>query len=255
MIKYDLSGASDPDLQVFKGVTTVIHLVGIISETRENTFEKTHVLTTKRLLSAASQCGVNRFVHMSALGTRPNAVSEYHKTKWRAEQLVRESNLQYTIFRPSLIYGPNDHLVSLFSKLSRFTPVLALPPTGLAEVQPVFVHDVAHAFSQSVRLPRTAGKTYDLCGPEKMAFKEFLSRLLKISRRKRMIVEIPRSLAFLQAIAAEKSFPLFNVAPPLTRDQLIMLNEDNTGDFESAVHDLGLQGTPLSEGLKRSLSE
>ena len=106
------------------GIDAVIHLVGIISEVGESTFENIHTRGTQNMVTAAQQAGVRRFVQMSALGTRPNAVSPYHQTKWAAEELVRRSGLEFTIFRPSLIYGRRDHFVNLFAKIIRFSPVV-----------------------------------------------------------------------------------------------------------------------------------
>src|SRR5262249_17805837 len=95
------------------GIDAIIHLVGIISEVGEQTFGRVHTEGTKNLVAAAQHAGVRRFVHMSALGTRSGAVSRYHRSKWAAEEAVRASKLDYTIFRPSLIYGPGDHFVNL----------------------------------------------------------------------------------------------------------------------------------------------
>ena len=89
-----------------EGADTIIHLVGIIQEARGATFEGIHVRGTENILAAAVRAGARRFVFQSALGTRPNAPSRYHQTKWRAEELVRASGLSWTILRPSLVYGP-----------------------------------------------------------------------------------------------------------------------------------------------------
>src|SRR5262245_54475407 len=101
----------DPDslLRGLDGMDAVIHLVGIISEAGESTFENIHTLGTQNMVSMAKCAGVRRFVHMSALVARENAISRYHLTKWEAEESVRTAGLDYTIFRPSLIYGPEDH--------------------------------------------------------------------------------------------------------------------------------------------------
>ena len=119
-----------PSLEgAFDGVKCVIHLVGIINEYRENTFERVHTEATRNVLDAAKKAGVKRYIHMSALGARANARSRYHQTKWAAEELVRQSGLAWTIFRPSLIYGPGDISINVLSKIVRrapFVPVLWL---------------------------------------------------------------------------------------------------------------------------------
>ena len=96
------------------GTDAVIHLVGIISEFGDQTFENVHARATQNMVQAALVTGVRRFVHMSALGTRPNAKSRYHQSKWAAEQAVDGSALDWTIFRPSLIFGPGDKSLNFF---------------------------------------------------------------------------------------------------------------------------------------------
>src|SRR5579859_5313023 len=129
-----------------KDCEAVIHLVGIISEIGRNTFENVHTQGTKNMVAAAREAGVKRFAQMSALGTRPDAVSRYHQSKWVAEEIVRGSGLDWTIFRPSIIYGPKDHFVNLFARLARFSPVLPIIGRGDWKLQPVPVGDVAAAF-------------------------------------------------------------------------------------------------------------
>lgn len=250
LIEYDLTGSRDPDPAIFYDVDTVIHLVGIISETSDNSFDKVHVMATKRLLSAASQGGIRRFIHMSALGTRESAISRYHQTKWEAETAVRESNLQYTLFRPSLIYGPGDHLVTLFTRLARFTPILALPPAGEARVQPVHIDNVTTAFVNAIDSEMAVGRTYELCGPERMTLEVFAKRVTKAAGMKRWMWSIPENLAHVQARLCECFFPLFHATPPLTRDQLIMLKEDNIGDGETAARELGFSLIQLEDALE-----
>ena len=101
------------------GIEAVIHLVGIISEVGESAFEKVHTRGTQNMVAATRQASIRRFIHMSALGTRPNAASRYHRSKWAAEELVRSSGADFTIFRPSLIYGPEDQFINLFAKIIR----------------------------------------------------------------------------------------------------------------------------------------
>src|SRR5207249_9440606 len=106
------------------GMEAGIHLVGIISEVGQSTFENVHTRGTQNMVAAAQRAGVRRFVQMSALGTRPKAASRYHQTKWAAEEAVRRSGLDFTIFRPSLIYGPQDQFVNLFARIIHRSPIL-----------------------------------------------------------------------------------------------------------------------------------
>lgn len=232
------------------GVEAVIHLVGIISEIGRNTFANAHVAATRNMLVAAQEAGVRRYLQMSALGTRPGAASRYHQTKWEAEELVRTSGLDWTIFRPSLIYGAEDHFVNLFTRLSRWSPCLPVMGRGEAKLQPVGVDEVAVCFVRALELPATVGRTYDLAGAERLSFVEVLEAILEAAGRRRCKLRIPLPLARLQATALEWVFPrLLGRAPPLNRDQLLMLTEDNVGDPTAAEAAFGLRFRGFRDGI------
>jgi uncharacterized protein YbjT (DUF2867 family) len=234
----------------FQGIDAVIHLVGIISEVGSSTFENVHTEGTRNLVSAAQRCGVKRFLHMSALGTRPQATSRYHQSKWAAEEIVRQSGLQYTIFRPSLIYGPRDHFVNLFSKIARISPVLPVMGSAHAHFQPVSVEVVATAFVRALSEPKSINQTFDLCGPETFTFPELLDQILAVTGRKRWKLQISLPLARLQAAFLEVLYGrILRKAPPLNRDQLIMLQEDNVGDHRKAEDLFGLTQPRFCEGI------
>ena len=237
-----------------KGLDAVIHLVGIISEVGANTFENVHTLGTKNIVAAAQQAGVRRFIHMSALGTRPNAIARYHKSKWAAEEIIRGSGLDYTIFRPSIIYGPRDMFVNLFAKMSRLLPVLPVIGSGQSKLQPVPVADVATCFVRALSEPKSIGQTYDLCGGEALSFEQVLDAILQVTGRKRWKLHLPLALARFQATLLEFIFPkLLGKAPPLNHDQFIMLSEDNVGNPQPANQLFGLQPVPFSEGISQYL--
>jgi uncharacterized protein YbjT (DUF2867 family) len=232
------------------GMAAIIHLVGIISEVGENTFEKAHVIGTRNILEAARRAGIGRFIHISALGTRLDAVSRYHQTKWRAEELVRASGLPYTIFRPSIIYGAGDGFVSLFARVSRFSPVLPVIGAGCGKMRPVPVEAVAEAVVKALSEPAAAGETFVLAGPEELTFVEVLDAILDEAGRRRFKIHVPVALARSGAAIMEFLFGrILRMAPPLTRDQIQMLQEDNTGDPVPAAELFGLQMPSFREGL------
>lgn len=236
------------------GMEAVIHLVGIIAEVGGSTFERVHRDGTRNILAAAQPAGVRRFVHMSALGTRPNAASRYHQTKWAAEELVRRSGLDFTIFRPSLIYGPQDQFVNLFAKIIRRSPILPLIGSPRARFQPVSVEAVAAAFVRSLPEPKSAGQTYDLGGPEVLTLSAIMDCILAVMRRKRVKLHVPFGVAYCQAMCLEFIFQrLLGKASPLSRDQLIMLQEDNIGNAQPANELLGLEHVPFRAGIARYL--
>jgi NADH dehydrogenase len=237
-----------------RDVDAVIHLVGIISEIGEQTFENVHTRGAQNLVTAAQQAGVKRFIQMSALGTRANAVSRYHQSKWAAEEIVRRGGLAFTIFRPSIIYGPRDLFVNLFARIARFSPVLPVMGDGRGRMQPVPVADVAAAFARALGEPRSIGQTYDLCGPEPLAFDAILDAIMEVTGRKRMKLHVPMPLARIQAAILEFIYPvLLRKAPPLNRDQLLMLLEDNTGNPQPANDLFGLKPVSFKEGIAEYL--
>lgn len=235
-------------------VDAVIHLVGIISELGQITFENLHTRSTQNVLAAAQDAGIKRFVHMSALGTRPGARSRYHQTKWQAEEAVRSSGLDFTIFRPSLIYGPEDSFVNLFARMTRYSPVLPVMGSPRAKCQPVGVEAVAAAFVRCLPQPASIGKTFDLCGPETFTFPQLLDQILVAINRRRLKLRIPLPLAWLQAASVELCYrSLLHRPPPLSRDQLVMLQEDNIGEGRAADELFGLRHPDFRHGIKQYL--
>jgi NADH dehydrogenase len=179
------------------GVTAVIHLVGFIVETQRITYELGHVEATRHVLAAARAAGVTRWVQMSAAGTRPHARSRYHRTKWQAEELVRTSGLDWTILRPSLIYGydERDRLLNLL-RLALSAPLdllqaysLALIDGGAPLIQPVSVREVARCFALAPVKREAIGRTLDLVGPHAMPWYELVNTVLAARGRPRAVRE------------------------------------------------------------------
>jgi NADH dehydrogenase len=237
-----------------EGIDAVIHLVGIISELGENTFENIHRRGTEHVVTAARRAGVNRVVHMSALGTRANAISRYHQSKWAAEEIVRHSGLAWTIFRPSIIYGPNDGFVNLFARMSRFSPVVPVMGSGKSKFHPVAVEDVAACFVKALGEQRSIGQTYDLCGTEVFTLMQIIDLILEATGRRRFKLRLPLWLARSQAAFLEFLFPgILGLAPPLNRDQLLMLQEDNVGNPKPALELFRIKPAPFREGIAQYL--
>ncbi|GIX50650.1 MAG: oxidoreductase [Limisphaera sp.] len=232
------------------GTQAVVHLVGIIREFGNQTFETMHVQATRHVVQAATAAGVQRLVHVSALGTRPDAPSRYHRTKWQAEELVRHSGLPWVILRPSLIYGPGDQFINLFARISRYSPVLPLfgRPTSL--FQPVFIRVVGRCAAGALTHPEAVGQTFDVCGPERLTLEAMLRCLLALLNRKRLLLHVPLPLARVLAAFLERICPtLLRQPPPFNRDQLLMLCEDNIGDPEPANRLFQLHHPTFREGL------
>lgn len=226
------------------GCDAIIHLVGIIFEKGKNRFEDVHYKGTVNIVTAAKRAKVKRFLHMSALGARPDAQSNYHKTKYKGEQCVVKSGLDYTVFRPSLVFGPRDKSINLFIRVIRLLPLFPILGSGKGRTQPVSVSDVAKAFVPSIEDRKTFGKVYELGGPDAMAYEELFDLIMEAVGIKRKKLHIPIQL--IRPMAA--IYELLQV-PVISRDQLIMLEEDNTCDNSAAVKDLGIRFQGLKEYL------
>jgi len=238
----------------FRGCEAVVHLVGIISEIGKQTFEQVHAEGTRHVIAACEVVGIRRLVHMSALGTRAGARSRYHQSKWHGEERVRASQLAWTVFRPSLIYGPGDGFVTLFARMARWSPVLLVLGSGRQQFQPVAVKEVAQCFVGALRHPESAGRTFDLCGPERLTMNELLRAIASVMGRPRLQLHLPWKMASLQARILECVFPVvFRSAPPLNRDQVLMLQEDNIGDPEPAWRLFGIEPVRFSDGIRAFL--
>ena len=232
-----------------RGAKCVIHLVGIIREWKENTFERVHVQATKHVVDEAKKSGVKRFLHMSALGTRENARSRYQQTKWAGEDCVRKSGLAWTIFRPSFIYGPKDKAINTLAKLVQRLPFVPVLGSGNTKIQPISVANVARAFVGAIRNDESISHVYDLCGPEAFTWNELYDKLQRILGTRKPKWHLPLPIARVQAALFEKILP----NPPFTCDQLLMVQEDNTGDPKSAERDFLLEQESFDDGVARYL--
>lgn len=241
---------SDSLPKACSGMDAVIHLVGIISEIGEQTFENVIARGTQNMVFAAKNAGVPRFLHMSAIGARAGAASRYHQSKWTAEERVRRSSLGWTIFRPSIIYGPGDGFVNLLAKIIRWSPMVPVFGDGQTKFQPVTVKCVGTAFLKTLAEPRTIGETYDLCGPETLTYEEMLAQIAAVLGRRRLVVHLPIGMARAQARLFETLFPKWlHRPPPLNCDQLVMLQEDNVGNPGPANELFGLRHGTFREGI------
>lgn len=230
-------------------IEAVMHLVGILAETRGVTFRSVHVEGTRNVVEACKGMGISRYIHMSALGAREGAVSVYHRTKWEAEKLVSTSGLEYTIMRPSVIFGEQDRFTNVFARMMRLSPVVMVPGTGKSRMQPVYVGDVAKAFALSLEMKETVQRTLELGGPEVLTFDEIIERIGEVTGRRRMKLHIPMPLMRANALVAEKLLS----KPPFSRDALKMLEEDNTTELNALTQVFHLKPKALSEGMREYL--
>lgn len=233
-----------------QGCDAVINLVGIIREypAKGIIFERLHGEATRTLLAAARKGGVGRFIQMSALGTRPAAVSRYHQTKFRAEEEVRDSGLDWTIFRPSVIFGPRDEFINRLAHQVAKLPAVPVIGDGSYRLQPIHAGDVARCFASALEMPETVGQTFELCGMDRLSYLELLDVIGRVvGRRKVRKVRIP--LGLMEALIPRlQHFSFF----PITMDQLRMLLEESICDG-SWRETFRFEPVGLEEGIRAYL--
>lgn len=180
---------------------SVINLVGVLHGPG---FERAHVELPKAIVEACRASGVKRVLHMSALGAATDAPSEYQRSKGRGEAVIMEAtDLDATVFRPSVVYGPEDKFLNLFARLARRLPVLAVP-SAEARFQPVYVGDVSQAFAEALDDPDATGRRYELAGPREYTLKELVDLVCQLTGRHRLVVGLPAGLSSIQAFFLEK---------------------------------------------------
>lgn len=221
----------------------VVNLVGILYSRGKQSFAAVHHEGALRVAAAARTAGARRFVQMSALGASPQSPAAYGRSKAMGEEAVKSAFPGATVIRPSIVFGPEDGFFNRFAGIAALSPILPVigqPPSG-PTIQPVYVGDVAEAFVKLLGDPATAGKTYELGGPGRYTMAEIMRLVLQWTGRKRIVAWMPAGLVNLQAACLE----LLPV-PPLTRDQVAMLQVDNVVSGRLPGLDaLGIQATPV----------
>jgi uncharacterized protein YbjT (DUF2867 family) len=210
------------------GCDATINLVGIIREFpgKGVTFERLHVEATRNVVEAAMAAGVTRHLQMSALGARPGATSNYHSSKFRAEEIVQSSGLDWTIFRPSLIFGPHDAFVNLLAGYIRHYPAVPVIGDGRYRLQPISADDVARCFTMALEMPETIGRTFELCGADRLTYVELLDTIGRVLGRQH-VAKIFNPLGIMKLVVPLlQRFSFF----PITMDQILMLVEENICD-------------------------
>lgn len=253
----DVGNADTLTADQFTGIEVVIHLVGIIQETSGGqSFERIHVEGTRNVVQAAVHSGtVRHFIYLSAIGSEPEAPARYSRTKFAAEQVVRESGLGYTIFRPSLIIGRDGEFVEQMGDLIRHGglhvnlpfPFIPVPGSGLNKFQPIFVDDLTTCLVKSVTDPITLGQLYEIGGATQLTFNELLTKMAGAMKIKKPMLHAPIPILRVVAAVMEKVMP----KPPVTRDQLSNLGRDNITTSQAVKDVFGVKALSTDEMILR----
>jgi uncharacterized protein YbjT (DUF2867 family) len=229
------------------GCQTVIHLVAIIEEEGDQTFDRVIRQGTENVVDEALQAGVSHFIDMSALGTSNRPQYPYFYAKWQGEEAVRDSGLSWTIFRPSIIFGPGDGFINQLASLVRKAPVLPIVGDGSSKFQPVHVTEVAEAFRRVVDDPSTQGMIHELGGPDILTYEGIVDVIRDRLDTKRPKVHMPVPLMHL-AVSLASPLPKF-LRPPVTRAQLQMLEVDNCTSDSATPRLIGRDQIRVHDGI------
>ena len=219
-----------------RGANVVINLTGILFERGKQRFEAVHAIGAGDVARAATDAGA-RMIHVSAISADPEAPALYARSKAAGEQVVREAAPTAIIFRPSLLFGPEDDFFNRFAGLARMSPMLPLVGGGETRFQPVFVGDVADAITKAADGEARAGVTYELGGPNVKTFKELMEFVLATIERRRLLVPLPFAVARIQAYVLQ-----LLPKPLLTPDQVELLKRDSVVSDEAVREGRTLDG-------------
>jgi NADH dehydrogenase len=236
--------------QAVDGCTHVVHLVAIIKG-RPHDFERVMSEGTEKLVAAAKQAGVRRFVLMSALGTSPASAARvpYFAAKLAMEQTVSGSGLEHTIFRPSFVFGDDGGVLPTFVRQVKLSPVVPVIGPGTQRSQPIWIDDVAAHFAAALEKPEAANRTFELGGPDTVDWNGLYTTIAHVLGKRRRLLHVPFGVARAGARATE-----WLPGAPLTADQVSMLEgADNVVSNTDAADTFGLPLLPLEDQIRRAV--
>jgi NADH dehydrogenase len=230
-----------------EGVGAVVHLVAIPRDFNGGRdLRRVNTDGTRHVVAGARAAGIRRLVHQSAMGVEDDPALHYASSKAQGEEIVRGSGLDWTILKPSLLWGEGDGFFSLIALLARLSPgVIPVPGRGLARFQPFFVGDLARVIVACLGREDTIGRTYELGGPRYWTYREITAEVLAALGKQRLILPMPVPLISLVARVSE----MLRLPFPVATDQLRQLRLDNIGPLDLVEREFGFAPRPMNAGL------
>ncbi len=220
-----------------RGADAAVNLVGVLTESGRQRFDAVHAFGARIVAREAKAAGAQALVHVSAIGADPDSPSLYARTKAAGEAAAREEFPEAVVMRPSVVFGPEDDFFNRFAAMARVSPALPLIGGGGARFQPVYVGDVAEAVAIALDDPATAGRTYELGGPDVATFRQLMQFICDQTGRKRLLAPVPfpaaRAIALFIETARVASLGLMPAMFLITRDQVKLLENDNVVSQEA----------------------
>lgn len=229
--------------EALTGADGVVHLVAIPRETGGRRFDDVNVRGTARVVATAEQAGVRRLVHLSVLGVAEDPKLAYLHSKWRGEEAVRASGLEWVVLRPSLMFGPGDGFFGLVkTTLKWWSPgIVAVPGRGDTRFQPLAVDDLALAVERSLTDASRAGSIYELGGPDWWTYGEIVDEVMRVTGMKRLKLGLPVPLLSALTVVTDRVLPIF----PVSHDQIGSLSRPNSTDLDAFERAFGIRPRPM----------
>ncbi|MFQ5875537.1 MAG: complex I NDUFA9 subunit family protein [Dehalococcoidia bacterium] len=228
------------------GADSVVHLVAIIRERGENTFDRVNHLGTENVVKAAVEAGVDRFVHLGAIGAGNDVRYPYLYSKWQGEQAVMSGGIPYVVLRSSIMFGRGDEFINALAAVVKLGPVTPIIGAGRTKFQPIFVEDVAVCISQALKDEGLLGRVTEIGGPEQLTYKEMVDLIISTYGARRLKIRIP-------VFAIKPLMPMLGRLlphPPITRAELDMINLDNLTELDSVEKSFGFKPRPLRDNME-----
>jgi uncharacterized protein YbjT (DUF2867 family) len=232
--------------EALAGAEAVVHLVAVPRESGGRTFEAVNVDGVARVLRAAREAGVRRIVHLSALGVTDDPRLAFLHSKWRGEQLIRGSDLEWVILRPSLLFGEGDGFFRLVKTTLRWwSPgIVAIPGDGSTRFQPLSVDDLAVAVERSITDRERAGATYEIGGPAYLTYREIVERVKAVTGMRRLTLGMPIPILRVLTAVTDRVLPIF----PVSHDQIASLARPNYTELDAFERAFGVRPRPFDIG-------
>lgn len=232
------------------GADAVVHLVAIPREAGGRSFDEVNVRGTGRVVLAAERAGVRRIVHLSAMGVIDDPRLAYLHSKWRGEQLVRGSSLEWVVLRPSLLFGPGDGFFNLVkTTLKWWSPgIVVIPGRGDAVFQPLAAADLALAVERSLADADRAGQVYELGGPEHVTYRRIVDEVMAVTGMRRLKLGMPIPLISALTVVTDRILPIF----PVSHDQIASLQRPNFTELDIFERTFGVPPRRLDLGYLQS---
>lgn len=233
------------------GVDTIVHAAFVTADRKamkENYYDETNVQGTQNLIKAAKAADVKRIIEISGLGTKMDRPGTYMQGRYLAEKMLVDSGLDWTIIRPSVLFGKNAPFIKGLADLIRTSPVVPLIGGGHTMFQPISVDDVVTVITKALDNPkRTNGHIYTIGGPEYYSFSQVFDVLLRAMHTSRPKVYAPTSLVGIGAAVMEAVLP----KPPLTKAAMTLFSFDNTTDLNSVERDFGFKPQSFAQYMQQ----